>query len=141
MGPDDVRLDRKGASMQLAISSEQQGEIAILAVAGEIDLWTAEEFRQSLRRTQATNERVVVDLSDVPFVDSSGLGVLVGGLKRARDVDGSLHLVVTSPAVRRVFTLTNLDQVIPLHESVADAVAVASALGSLDEELDRTVSE
>jgi anti-sigma B factor antagonist len=127
--------------MQLAISSEQHRDVAVLAVSGEIDLWTAEEFRQALRRLQATNERVVVDLSGVPFVDSSGLGVLVGGLKRARDIDGSLHLVVTSSAVRRVFTLTNLDQVMPLHESVADAVAVASALGNLDEELDRRVSE
>jgi anti-anti-sigma factor len=67
--------------------------------------------------------RVVVDLSDVTFLDSTRLGVLVTSLKRLREVDGSLDLVVASPRVLKVFTLTGLDVVIPIHETVDAALA------------------
>jgi anti-sigma B factor antagonist len=66
---------------------------------------------------------IVVDLEKVDFLDSTGLGVLVGGLKRVRNHDGSLQLVCTQEKILKIFRITGLTKVFPIHSSVADAVS------------------
>jgi anti-anti-sigma factor len=63
-------------------------------------------------------------------VDSMGLGVLVGGMKRLRAAGGELHLIVASPEVQRVLEITRMDRVIPLHETLADGLAAVGYSGS-----------
>ena len=75
------------------------------------------------RLTHEGRTSIVVDLSRVDFLDSTGLSVLVKALKRVRESEGSLDVVVTVDRVAKVFRLTGLDQLIPLHASVADALA------------------
>lgn len=95
----------------------------VLAVKGEIDVSTAPELRERLLAVaQAGNNTVVVDLSDVTFLDSTGLGVLVSGLKRFRASEGDLRLVVTGRSVTKVFEITGLIDVFPIFESVDSAV-------------------
>jgi anti-sigma B factor antagonist len=67
--------------------------------------------------------RIVVDLDGVDFLDSTGLGVLVGALKRVRSNDGELSLVCTQPRIRKVFEVTGLTKVFALYDSVDEAVA------------------
>ncbi|HVQ88239.1 MAG TPA: STAS domain-containing protein [Actinomycetes bacterium] len=117
--------------MELEIDVREDQGLFIISAKGEIDVWTADALRQSLHDLQADGQpRVIVDLTEVPFVDSTGIGVLVGGLKRAREGGGSLHLVVSSAGVRKVLRITSLDQVFPVHDTLSDATAVARTLGA-----------
>ena len=68
------------------------------------------------------NHQLVLDLSGVDFIDSFGLGVVIGALKRVRILDGDLRLVVPEPRVRRVFEVCDLDRVFDFHVSVEAAV-------------------
>jgi anti-sigma B factor antagonist len=106
----------------------------VLTVHGDADLHAAPELRE--RITAAIDggaNTVVLDLSDVAFVDSMALGVLLGGMKRARARGGELRLVVPAPDIRRIFEITLLDRVIPLDgtrlEALTAAVASRQALG------------
>jgi len=94
----------------------------VVSVAGEVDAHTAPPVREAVLATVGPGARVVVDLTEVTFLDSTGLGVFVTALKRLREVDGTLDVVITSPRVLKVFTLTGLDVLIPIHETLAAAV-------------------
>lgn len=90
----------------------------VLTARGQLDVATAPEFRQTLVEAQyGGRSRVVVDLEHIEFVDSMGLGVLVGGVKRANTHDGRLVLVCSRPRTLRLLELTGLDRV---FEIVAD---------------------
>ena len=110
--------------MDLDLKVHKQGDYAVLEVAGEIDVYTAPKLREKL--IELVNEgsfHLVVDLERVDFLDSTGLGVLVGGLKRVRNHDGSLELVCTQDKILKIFRITGLTKVFPIHDSVADAIA------------------
>jgi anti-sigma B factor antagonist len=101
---------------------------SVLVVYGDADLHTAPELRERIRMAidgGATN--VVLDFSEVAFIDSTSLGVLLGCVRRLRELDGQMRLVVPRPDVRRTFELTLLDRVFPLDDSRADALDALSA--------------
>jgi anti-sigma B factor antagonist len=100
------------------------GDCAVLKVAGEVDVFTAPKLREQVVDLAAKGVvHLVVDLSAVEFLDSTGLGVLVGGLKRLRTHDGSLALVMTTDRISRIFKITGLTAVFASHSSVQDAIA------------------
>ena len=85
---------------------------------------TAPRLREQLiELVNRGRHRIVVDLSDVEFLDSTGLGVLVGALKRVRTHDGDLALVCTESRILKVFEITGLTKVFAMHETVDEAVA------------------
>lgn len=102
----------------------QQGQWWVSTVAGDLDVVGGPELRQHVV-TQVHDGRrhLVLDLSAVDFIDSFGLGVLVGALKRTRLQDGDLRVVVPAPRIRRVFEVCDLDRVFKLHKTVQEAVA------------------
>ncbi len=96
-------------------------DCAVLRIAGEVDAYTAPQLRERVIRLLADGVRhVIADLREVAFLDSTGLGALVGGLKRLREQDGSLKLVTTTD---RIFLLTGLIKVFVLRSSVPEALA------------------
>jgi anti-sigma B factor antagonist len=96
----------------------------VLAVKGEVDVYTAPRLREKLVELVSEGRRqLVVDLDGVDFLDSTGLGVLVGGLKRLRSHDGELELVCTQSRILKVFEITGLTKVFSIHESVDAATA------------------
>ncbi len=110
--------------MDLSVSTRDEAGRTIVAATGEVDVYTAPVLDEALSGVVSGGAtRVVVDLSGVDFLDSTGLSVLVKALKRVRDADGSLDVVVTAERVAKVFRITGLDQVIPVHPSLADALA------------------
>jgi anti-sigma B factor antagonist len=97
----------------------------VLRIAGELDAYTAPFLRDRMRDLTAVGVRhVIADLRQVDFLDSTGLGVLVGGLKRFREHGGSLAPVVTKSSILKIFQITGLTGVLPPRSSVADAIDV-----------------
>ena len=92
----------------------------------EADLHVAPDLRDRISSAISDGaHELVVDLTETTFVDSMTLGVLLGGMKRLRANGGRLRLVVARPDVRRIFEITLLDRVFPLHTTRAEALAAA----------------
>lgn len=107
-----------------AASSPAGAVRTIVAVSGEIDVSTAPRLRTGLIELINNGQTdLILDLEGVTFLDSTGLGVLVGALKRVRTVDGSLHLVFTRARLVQIFRIIGLNTVFGIHESVAAAIA------------------
>lgn len=114
--------------MNFSVTTERRDGTAVIALAGEVDLYTAPEFKQELvRAIEEGAQSVVVDMTDTTFIDSTTLGVLVGGLKRLRPSGGRLALVITDPNIRKVFDITGLDRVFPIHETRDEAFEATPA--------------
>jgi anti-sigma B factor antagonist len=110
--------------MDLGLDVTEQNGFAVLAVRGEVDVYTAPRLRERLvELVSQGHQKVVVDLEGVDFLDSTGLGVLVGGLKRLRSHDGDLTLVCTQRRILKVFEITGLTKVFSIFESVDAATA------------------
>ena len=99
------------------------GDCAVLRITGDLDAYTAPFLRDRMRDlTTVGVVHVIADLRGVDFLDSTGLGVLVGGLKRLREHGGSLAPVITKSGVLKVLQVTGLTTVLPPRSSVANAI-------------------
>lgn len=96
---------------------------AVLSAAGEIDLYTAPALRDALVAAAESSSRILIDLSRVTFLDSTGLGVMLGALGRARSVQRSVALVGPTSMVLRVLEITRLNQVFPTYAELDEALA------------------
>lgn len=93
----------------MTIDDHIDGDRAVLTVTGEVDVYTAPTLREHILTAIAEGvQTVIVDLSAVAFMDSTGLGVLVGALKRLRQSDGRLVVVCNADAVLKIFAVTGL---------------------------------
>ena len=100
----------------------------MIELGGEVDLYTAPEFKERMVQViEDGKKQVVVDLSKATFIDSTTLGVLVGGVKRLRPAGGSLTIVCTDQNICKIFEITGLDRVFPIHDSRDDALAALAA--------------
>jgi anti-sigma B factor antagonist len=100
----------------------------VIELGGEVDLYTAPEFKERLVQViEDGKKNLVVDLSKATFIDSTTLGVLVGGVKRLRPSGGSLALVCTDQNISKIFEITGLDRVFPIHASREEALASVAA--------------
>jgi anti-sigma B factor antagonist len=94
----------------------------VIDVAGEIDLFSAPQLKERIAQLIGEGQvQLVINLENVSFMDSTGLGVLLGTLKRVRERDGSLTVVCPPGSVHRVLTLTGLHKVFTIYESLEDA--------------------
>jgi anti-sigma B factor antagonist len=111
------------AFVDLSLSTRSEGDRTVVEVGGEIDVYTAPRLREQLVDLVADGKyHLIVDMERVDFLDSTGLGVLVGGLKRVRAHDGSLRLVCTQERILKIFRITGLTKVFPIHSSIDEAV-------------------
>ena len=101
----------------------EYGRWAVMRVMGEIDMATAPRLRQHVQTVTARGpEGLVLDLDQVEFIDSTGLGVMVGAAKRMRINDGQLRIVCSQPHLNELFELTRLNEVFDLYETLEDAL-------------------
>lgn len=112
--------------MDLSLTTRVVEGKTIISVGGEIDVYTAPRLRDRITELVADGSyRIVIDMEAVEFLDSTGLGVLVGGLKKVRAHDGSLELVCTQDRLLKIFRITGLAKVFAIHGSAEAAVASA----------------
>ncbi len=110
--------------MNLKLGHYNKDGIEVIDVGGEIDICTAPRLRELLIDLVSTNNyQLIVNLDQVEFLDSTGLGVLVGCLNRVRAHDGSLDLVCTRERILKIFRITGLTKVFGIHETVDQAIA------------------
>jgi len=115
--------------VELTVTSRQEGVRTVITVNGEIDVYTAPSLRERFNELVAGgNYDLVVDMAGVEFLDSTGLGVLVGGLKRVRSHEGTLRLVCAQEKILKVFRITGLTKVFPIYATLEDALADRSVI-------------
>jgi anti-sigma B factor antagonist len=110
--------------MNFDINTEQLSDDSyVISLAGEVDLYTAPEFKQQLLDVIAQGgKNVVVDFTNTTFIDSTTLGVLVGGVKRLRTNEGQLSLVCSDRNITKIFEITGLDRVFTIYATRNEAV-------------------
>ncbi|HEX3963269.1 MAG TPA: STAS domain-containing protein [Trebonia sp.] len=114
--------------MDLKLGHYNKDGIEVVVVEGEIDVYTAPRLRELLiDLVNKKNYHLVVNMEKVEFLDSTGLGVLVGGLKRVRAHDGSLDLVCTQERILKIFRITGLTKVFGIHDTVDEAITERKA--------------
>lgn len=110
--------------VNLTLSTREVGGRTVVAVGGEIDVYTAPKLRDTITELVAAGTyQLVIDMQAVEFLDSTGLGVLVGGLKKVRAHDGSLELVCNADRLLKIFKITGLAKVFVIHASAEAALA------------------
>ncbi|MDQ4026827.1 MAG: STAS domain-containing protein [Actinomycetota bacterium] len=113
--------------MELGLDVRKVDSYSLVDVKGEIDVYTAPKLREKLIELVSEGSYdVVVNLEGVDFLDSTGLGVLVGALKRVKAHDGSLSLVCTQDKILKIFKITGLTKVFPIHNSIDEATGAAT---------------
>lgn len=104
----------------LEIQVEPAEGYTICRPVGELDAFTVSQFRQSLADL-ASSHRLLIDMSDVPFVDSAGLGALIGGIRRARELGGDVAVACNRPTLTRLLRTTGFDRIVTVAETVEEA--------------------
>lgn len=116
--------------MEFHARTEENPEYTLVIAEGELDAYTAPRLRDTLKSSLENGARhLIVDLSAVPFIDSAGLGVLIGCRKSLADRDGTLDLVIHDEHVKKVMSITRLDEVFAIHvhkDAAIKAIAAAA---------------
>lgn len=118
----EARAPGRRLLIEIDLKTESKGDWTVVHIGGEIDLFTAPKLKEHI--VDLVNDgklKIAADLERVEFMDSTGLGVLVGALRRLKERDGTLALVAPQGPVLRVLDVTGLSKVFPIHESVSDA--------------------
>jgi anti-sigma B factor antagonist len=113
----------------LEIQVEQTGQFTVCRPVGELDAYTVGQFREALADLAST-ARLLIDLSSVPFMDSAGLGALIGGIRRAREAGGDVAVACSRPTLTRLLHTTGFDRIVPVTETVESAASALTAAGS-----------
>ena len=106
---------------------EDIGAYTLCRPVGELDAYTVGQFREALGDV-SSNPRLLIDLSEVPFMDSAGLGALIGGIRRAREADGDVAVACSRPTLTRLLHTTGFDRIVPVTETVDEAADALKAV-------------
>jgi anti-sigma B factor antagonist len=125
---DDTTVVRSTERMRMAtilVTNSTHGAWEILAVEGELDLSTSSPFREAVTELVDASSWAAIDLRRVTFMDSTALGVVVAGMKRAREREGELALIGPTGSPRKVLSITALDQIMRIVEDPAELSEIA----------------
>ena len=107
--------------MNLKLDKSLHQGVDVISISGEVDLYTASALKEMTYEVLDTGvSNIILDMTGLDFMDSSGLGVLVGTLKRVRSAGGSLWLICDRDNLLKIFRLTGLDKVFTIHASLEE---------------------
>lgn len=114
--------------LRLGIDVQRVSGFPVLSVSGEIDIYTAPLFKQAVvRLVSEGNNDVIIDLTNVTFMDSSGFGTLLGATRRLRPSGGGLYLAGPNSTIQRMLRLTRLDTIMRIFETPQQAASAISS--------------
>jgi len=117
-------VEREGAELDIIL--ESIGAYSLIGLSGEVDVYSAPKLRETIKDlVDEGSYNIIVDLEKVAFLDSTGLGVLVGGLKRVKHHDGELGIICGQEKILRIFRITGLTKVFPIYASRDEVLARA----------------
>ena len=120
-----MSLAQNPLSVEVTLPRE---DVALIRVAGYLDVDSATEFQHHLANQLHHGRRhFLLDLSDVPFMDSSGMNIILRVYQEARDIPGSVHIISPTPSVRRILDLTGVSITVPVSEGTDEALALVDA--------------
>ena len=121
----------ESTSMNLKVTPRSvQDTVQALDLEGEVDVYTAPLLRQEIMdQVDNGTNHLLVNLEKVEYLDSTGLGILIGGVKRAKEKGGSLKLVGPSARITRIFEITGLNKIFDVYPTESDAIASMEAKG------------
>ncbi|GCB53055.1 anti-sigma F factor antagonist [Streptomyces sp. NL15-2K] len=120
-----VSLAQNPLSVEVTLPRE---DVALIRVGGYLDVDSATEFQHHLANQLHHGRRhFLLDLSDVPFMDSSGMNIILRVYQEARDIPGSVHIISPTPSVRRILDLTGVSITVPVSEGTDEALALVDA--------------
>jgi len=109
---------------ELDVNLEEVGGVTVIVLSGEVDVYSAPKLRDTIRNlVEEGKYNLVVDLERVAFLDSTGLGVLVGGLKRVKPHQGDLGIICDQERILRIFRITGLTKVFPIYRTREELLA------------------
>jgi len=114
---------------ELSMKVRRERGVVIAEVSGDIDVSTVSGLRERMLELANSGQPLIADLNDVSFIDSAGLGVLIGTARRALERGGSLHAVCSKEATRKLLWLTGVDRRIPLTSTVDEALTLLTVSG------------
>jgi anti-sigma B factor antagonist len=106
----------------LEIQVEDADGYTVCRPVGELDAYTVSSFRDALGRL-SSSPKLLIDMSEVPFVDSAGLGALIGGIRRTREAGGEVAVCCNRPTLVRLLHTTGFDRIVTVAETIEDAAA------------------
>ena len=104
----------------LNIELDERDDYTVCRPVGELDAYTVGQFREALGEL-ASKPKLLIDMSQVPFVDSAGLGALIGGIRRAREVGGDVAVCCNRPTLVRLLHTTGFDRIVTVTETMDQA--------------------
>ena len=117
------------ATLSLAVKTPEGSDAHVLVLGGELDIATTPTVRSALDAAiQSGHKKIVVDLTGLNFIDSTGLGVLIGGLRRAREAGGRVMLVAAEGRILRLLRVTGLLRIFAVYGSVDAALSEGDAI-------------
>lgn len=121
------RVGRRRGGCVLNIHQEETPDgFMICRPVGELDAFTVSQFRQALAEL-ASSKRLIIDMSGIPFVDSAGLGALIGGIRRTRELGGDVAVACDRPTLVRLLRTTGFDRIVSVTETVDEAMAALAS--------------
>lgn len=113
--------------MDLRIKVRDSNGTPVIELGGELDAYTCSRFREAVIEViQNGHTNIIINMEDVEYIDSSGLGTLVGGLKRVSEQKGTIAIICASTQIKKVFEITGLERVFPIYHNEEDAVSEIS---------------
>ena len=109
----------------LDIEVHEQPTYTVCHPIGELDAFTVSQFRQVLVDL-GDQPRLIIDLTDVPFIDSAGLGALIGGIRRVREGGGDVAVACSRPTLLRLLSTTGFDRIVTVVPTIEEAAAALS---------------
>lgn len=108
--------------MNINVKTENIEDMSLVEIEGEVDTYTSSKIKQDILKIVENNSKLIISLEKVKFIDSTGLGILIGILKKVKEKEGEMVIVSPNSYINQIFEITGLFKVFKIVENVQQAI-------------------